>query len=614
MFLRRRTPALVLVPLLAAACSRSESRPEAFEVARTSPPLGAGAAPLLLNDSITIYFTAPVQPPSVTEDSVTVLDDQGRKVPGSLRVGVDWVTFEPEPPLAADLADGSFRPGATYRLLVAGSPRPDAVRAADGRRLAAPSVWTLRIAEPAELPPGVPSALRPLAFDVPLLLRATELPQPLPVDAARLRLHFTLPLLPTSVSADAITVRLLRNLEVLRPRSLRIVTSRLDPFPGCTLEVDLGSQPQVAGGGHVVLRPGDCISVELNVGSGALTDYAAQPVLLGPAQWWNVVEGGSIALAEWPSGEIAYLGADPLLPGFEVRAGVIRPRVRIEAGDGRLGLFRPRRDTQLRPGQPFDPGDGRWVASEGSDFPFTAVDIPAGVTVTLDATDAPVRVLACGGIRVAGDLVLRGSPGPLRLRRFEAPAVDLLGEARIALLAAGDLQMQGRIRAEWPLSADGSPLTLLSAGRVQIGQELPFHTVLALEAPPPEQSVPVILGARGQALVTSATFTYGVPAGSDLQVTGLTPWRQLPPDRDSGFVRLVDASPGLAAAWQAAAPDALAPQQPDPRLARQSRPHPIQDGDLVTIGAGSFLRVELSARVQGGAPIPTVRELRLLDR
>ncbi|MBL8729980.1 MAG: Ig-like domain-containing protein [Planctomycetes bacterium] len=614
----RRLLLLTLTAAAAAACWRSPPRSRPFEVVRTSPALGSADAPLLLNDSITVYFSDPVQPLSVTEDSVTLVDDAGRRVPGALRVGANWVTFEPEPPLAADLGDGSFRPGATYRLLVAGSPRSDALRATDGRLLATPSTWQVRIAAEHQRPPGLVSLLRPLAVEMPFLLRPPDLPQRLPVDAPRLLLHFTLPLLPTAVTPEAVTIRLLRNLAVLQPRGLRVVTSRLDQFPGCTLEIDLGSQPLLAKGGTVALRDGDYLSVELNQGPGVLTDYAGSPVLPGMSQsgmalWWNVVEGSSLCLAEWPGAETSYVGEDPLQPAFEVRGGLIRPRVRVEAGDGSLGVFRPQRDTRLCPGEVFDRGDGQLVRSRGADFPFLAIDIAAGVTVTVDASKGPVHLLACGSVRIDGVVELIDDPVPLRVRRFETQARELLAEATIALLTAGDLHLTGVVRSQSRTPTEASPLSVLCAGQMHLSGELPFHTLLAIESPPAGNAA--ILGARGQAIVAPpVVFTYGVAEGADFWVRGSTPWRQLPSDRDGGTVQLVDVKPGLAVAWQSAPMDPVATGEPDRRVARHSQPQPVLDRDAIVTGAGAFVRLGLAAHMQHGTAIPTARELRLIDR
>lgn len=594
--------------LVASACWRAPDRAPAFQVDRTSPPLGADTEPLLLNDSVTIYFSSPVQPLSVTEDSVTVLDDAGRQVRGALRVSANWVTFEPEPPLAGDLGDGSFRPGATYRLQIAGSPRPDAVRSADGRRLAEPRLWQFRIADSAPF-------LRSPAPEVPFLLRTPEVQQLLPSAAPRLRLHFTQPILPTTVSPAAVTIRLLRDLAELRPRAMRVTTTpRLDPYPGCTLEIDLGPRPQRRDGTTMLLEEGDYLSIELAAGAAALTDYAGVPPLPGSVQWWSVVEGGSLPLAEWPSGERAYLADDPLLPGFECRGGVIRPRVRVEAGDGSLGVFRPTRDTLLVPGEPFDRGDGTRVQSHGSDFPFTAIDVPEGVTVTIDAVAAgPVRILSCGGVRIAGALLLREDPVPLRVPTFETPAAELLANATIALLAAGDLEVAGAIRTEREVPPDRSPLTLLAAGRMRLRGELPFRTLLAIE-PAALDARPAIEGVRGQSEVVHASFTFGVAPSADFRVAGATPWRRLPAERDRGTVRLVEPVGPLVVAWQTAPPDPLAEEEPDRRVDRQSQPVPVLDGDTLATAAGAFVRFVFEARVRPGEPLPTLREVRLEDR
>src|SRR5262249_56075960 len=87
-----------------------------LSVVRVSPDVGNAAAPLLLNDAITVFFSAPVDALSVTRDTVAVLDAEGNTVPGRLRVGGAWGTFEPRSPLTAALEDGSVRPGLGDRL------------------------------------------------------------------------------------------------------------------------------------------------------------------------------------------------------------------------------------------------------------------------------------------------------------------------------------------------------------------------------------------------------------------------------------------------------------------------------------------------------------------
>ncbi len=618
---RRRRAACVApwAVLALVACSRTPVAPRPFTIVRTSPALGAEAEPLLLNDSITLYFADPLQSLSVTGDSVTLVDEGGRQVPGQLRSGANWVTFVPTPPLLPSLDDGSFRPGGRYRLLVAGAPRPDAVCSADGRRLQAAASFEIRVAGGEVAAAGPVPLLRPQPPELPFVLRAVGTPQVVPADAPVLRLHFTLPVLPTTLSPRAFDIRVLRGNEAvqLRARSARLTTSRFDEFPGCTVELDLGAVPDWADGRPAEpLRAGDLGSVDI-ARDGGLTDYAGNaPLPASPvtsAQVWNVVAGSTIALVEWPGKECG--GDDPLWPGFEIVSGSVRPRVRSEAGDGRLGVFRPQRDTVLRPGQPFDRGDGTLVTSVDGTFAFLAIDIAEGVTVTVDASQGPVRLLACGGIQVLGHLATGGAAQPLRVRRYGAAAVrDLLTMAPTALVAAGDVIVRGRITTSAALAADATGLLIASAGRMHLHGELPYNTILGVESSLLPRDEPAVLGTPGQVVMVPATFTYGLAPGAAFEVRGATPWLALPADRDGGTVRLFDASPTLRIGWQAAPPDPVRKGQPDLQIGRVGRLAPVHDEERILVGLGGFVRFELAAALAAGQPLPGLRELRLIDR
>jgi hypothetical protein len=165
-----------------------------------------------------------------------------------------------------------------------------------------------------------------------------------------------------------------------------------------------------------------------------------------------------------------------------------------------------------------------------------------------------------------------------------------------------------------PPPADGSPLTLLSAGCMHLHGELPFHTILGVEVPGAEQGEQAIVGARGQTVVVPASFRYGLAAGADFWVRGFTSWRRLPIDRDGGVVVLRDADPQLQIAWQAAPADSVRTDSPDLRLGRLGRPQAVLDRDVITAGPAAFVRFELSARLSHGAPLPQIRELRLEER
>lgn len=601
---------MLLASCLAAACWRPAPQPAPFDVARTSPALSGDAEPLLLNDPITLYFTESVQPLSVTTESVQILDDQGHPVPGTLRVGTNWVTFQPVTPVLADLSDGSFRPGATYHLHVAGSPRPDAVLAGDGRRLTAMRSFPIRVADRGYRPAGLAAPLRPPASDLPFLMRTEmQASEVVPADVPRLRLHFTLPVLPSSVTVDCFTVMLGPDSERLRPRSVRVVRSRLDEFEGSTVEIDLGSLPRSESGTGVTLDSG-LLSVALSPQS-TLTDYSGNHPLPSPPLFWSVVPGSTVALAEWPGpGEGVVAEVDAIAPAFEVRAGAIRPRVRVEAGDGSLGVFRPTRNTVLRPGVPFDRGDGQSVVSRGSEFPFLAVDIAPGIEVTIDAAAQAVHLLACGSMRIDGSLAILGGTAPMSTRGIGAiaAAAELLAGSRAALFAAGDVSLAGPIRSD-AAPGQGSPLLVASAGRIRLAGELPFNTLLAFE----EGEGRAIVGPRGQAIPVQAVFTFGVAPGADFTVRGSTEWRSIPRDRDSGVVRVAVSDDALQVAWQCVAPNAVR-GGPDPREGTLPRPQRAFDRDVIALPAGGWVRFQLECRAAPGSALPTLDELRIVDR
>src|SRR5262245_935483 len=263
-----RTLGLLLVAGTTSGCWQHPSPgTRTLSVVRVSPDIGNVAAPLLLNDAITVFFSAPVDALSVTRDTVAVLDAEGNAVPGRLRVGGTWVTFEPRAPLTMALEDGSFRPGREYRLVVAGFPRIDCVRGTDGSRLAAGVQRAFRTATRDAVPAGLPAPLRPVADpSVPFLV---DIPGTgtLPADNAPLRLRFSLPVLPASLGPDAFHVQLMRmrmsanrpEMTELVPRDVRALG--IDDFHCCTIELDLGTRQTDRGAAPVQLAPDDLVFV-----------------------------------------------------------------------------------------------------------------------------------------------------------------------------------------------------------------------------------------------------------------------------------------------------------------------------------------------------------------
>jgi hypothetical protein len=96
-----------------------------------------GLDTVALNEELAFFFSHELDPNSVTSDSLSVFDAEGRPVRGERRVRRDALTFLPELPRRADLSDGAFVPGATYTAVLGGFPRLDGIRAQDGSVLSA---------------------------------------------------------------------------------------------------------------------------------------------------------------------------------------------------------------------------------------------------------------------------------------------------------------------------------------------------------------------------------------------------------------------------------------------------------------------------------------------
>ncbi len=115
-------------------------------------PVDAGA--VFLNEAIVFHFSEDLDRSSVTPSSVSITGPRGERARGALEVSGGRVSFVPAPVLSPDLDDGGFRPGRTYRAVLAGFPRPDGLRGESGAPLDRTLVWTFRTAT-AESPGGL---------------------------------------------------------------------------------------------------------------------------------------------------------------------------------------------------------------------------------------------------------------------------------------------------------------------------------------------------------------------------------------------------------------------------------------------------------------------------
>lgn len=126
-------------PLVVAGCDRTfDGVPASFVLEQVSPRAGE----VLLNQTLTLHFSEPVDPMSVTRTSLSIVDEEGAPARGTVRVDGSRVQFVPDPPLAADLSDGGLRHGTRYRLEARGFPHLDGLRSVEGRPMRSTYRWS----------------------------------------------------------------------------------------------------------------------------------------------------------------------------------------------------------------------------------------------------------------------------------------------------------------------------------------------------------------------------------------------------------------------------------------------------------------------------------------
>lgn len=231
-----------LLLLIAATCAP----PPAANPPRLTDWSGRDGGALPLDQPLRLEFDAPLAAP-VRASAVTLVDEAGRPAPGvRVEAAGRFLTLIPRLPTHADLADGSLRPAETYRLVLHGAPRLDALQAFSGGVL----VGDLEVAV-RTLPADDGGALLGFGEGFPALrvagLRPGEVWQ-LPASGAA----------PATLQwSGGVDPRTLEPALLLGPGgaeqrrcALKLVENRLD---GATLEVDFGDW---TGWGMLVLPEG----------------------------------------------------------------------------------------------------------------------------------------------------------------------------------------------------------------------------------------------------------------------------------------------------------------------------------------------------------------------
>ncbi|MEM9383068.1 MAG: Ig-like domain-containing protein, partial [Planctomycetota bacterium] len=462
----------------AAGCTESGSARAALRLidARPRPETS-----LLLNDDIRLTFDVPIDPTTVTRDSVRLerVGGEGGSSGAFGRWEVDGrsLRFVPEGVRSGDLSDGGYLPGATYRLTIAGFPFLGAVRSVDGAVLersvsltypvvrATAGETVLRDASPETtsrlgLLPAATGAepTRPLRWTEPLRLACVE------------------PLDPRSIRAREYEVRAYRDPQDADPRGIDPPAIAVD-----RIELESNEAEDTEGGGGARLVVHLAQPLPLADGSGArefvfkerpgvrpsLSDFSGGEAYKGPIRFFAARQDVLPSESD-RSYEFEFLDdldfvpvLDPASDGTARWSGNGRVEIRFPAAAG-------------------DGADGAVTLGGGearADVRGTRLALLEGDTCTLTG-DGLVVLRAQGRIDLSGRLERPAppEPPPPMWDPIERPFADSATDAETlsewlrgaresdapwtVVIAGGDLVVRGSIDV-------GTPLLLVAGGRIR---------------------------------------------------------------------------------------------------------------------------------------------------
>src|SRR5262245_11992270 len=363
-----RTAILLALPAVLAACGRTEAGGrEAFRLVAFGEADGPA---VLLNEKLHFVFSAPVDPSSVTSRSISIRSEGGAPAQGRFEVGRDRVAFHPDRALARTLDDSGYRPATAYRVEVAGFPRPDGVRARDGRILERTVSASFRTVDPAK-------GIQPFLDDSPFQGPFPGLP-----DASSLQVRigdpisivFTEPLRPDTVTEEAFRLREFRRgteledvpIEVRLPRqgegSVVEIVPR-DPKPPPTSYVlVIRDRIQDYGGNRV---PPLSALVEFLPTSPEETPEVFSEEF-STERNLDLEDPGEDGWAAWGNGTVSVQVPDL-------------------AGDGRLGAWSPAGAVRWKAGETARiPVEGGEKEAAIGDLPFSEVDVGPEADVRIE--------------------------------------------------------------------------------------------------------------------------------------------------------------------------------------------------------------------------------------
>ncbi|MFQ5504184.1 MAG: hypothetical protein ACE5F1_05205 [Planctomycetota bacterium] len=451
---------------LTSACGSPEQR-SVLRLVQLQPPEGSL---LFLNQEIDLVFDGPVDPSSVTRNTVRILDENGLPVPGRRRVGTFTITFEPVPPTDTGLANGSFRPGQKYSLVLSHFPLSQSVRGAGGEVLlrARRRSWT--VVRPDALPEGFSSPFLPSKKEYGSFLLST--PIRVGPNADWLELSFERPVFPPSARPGAFEVWSELGSERKPIRRVEVLPRAGAGGFGSILRLRFGQ----------ALAPGP-YTLFFYPGSLGVQDYALHPLVVivskpGPdgrlrlepedrgAKLEFYVRRGSV------SGPVraSFQSARPPFDGREIREeglgvdpdgaltwgpdGLFWPQLGFADFDS-LGDLEPRSNLRLEEGSAVELTPGRTLALPERSWDFDRFVIPRGIRCFLILNQPrALRIRVSGRFEVNGQLLVRlGSGLPLELPEPDGASIrrgDPLERwgtvlPRVEFEIGGICHLQGRI-------------------------------------------------------------------------------------------------------------------------------------------------------------------------
>ena len=201
-----------------------------------------------LNVPMTIEFSEFVLPSTIRHDTIQVRlgPRYGIQSFGDFKVAGNIVTFFPQLPTEADLSDSGFQPQSTYRVTVVGSPKVNQVKSYTGRPLVRSYVGSFATAAATspdlfttdtyrdDPPPAVSfsNPVEQIPWSAPYVAGGAK---DVPTDAQIVLVLNKVPLLPSTITTNNVSLRMINRLGVPQNRPIQGTPTLEQSFDGVRL-------------------------------------------------------------------------------------------------------------------------------------------------------------------------------------------------------------------------------------------------------------------------------------------------------------------------------------------------------------------------------------------